>query len=175
MTTKTGDRRGWTPMDALRPNGPGTESNRARAARGGPMGGDVLSVPTSCVAPCTVTPVTTIPGGSVGGRGLTFDGAGVLYGQASDQAVIYRIPVDGSVPTSYATDPAFAFPYGFSTGPDGALYSADYSASRTFRITAAPFVPTVTVPTLSEWAMILFGLGLAGSAAVIVQRRRQYA
>jgi hypothetical protein len=29
--TKTGDRRGWTPMDALRPSGPGTESNRARA------------------------------------------------------------------------------------------------------------------------------------------------
>lgn len=30
------------------------------------------------------------------------------------------------------------------------------------------------VPTLSEWAMILFGLGLAGGAAVLVQRRRQF-
>ena len=30
------------------------------------------------------------------------------------------------------------------------------------------------VPTLSEWAMILFGLMLAGGAAVLVQRRRQF-
>ena len=29
------------------------------------------------------------------------------------------------------------------------------------------------VPTLSEWAMILFGLILAGGAALFVQRRRQ--
>jgi len=28
------------------------------------------------------------------------------------------------------------------------------------------------VPTLSEWAMILFGLVLAGGAVVMVQRRR---
>ena len=28
------------------------------------------------------------------------------------------------------------------------------------------------VPTLSEWAMILFGLVLAGGAALVIQRRR---
>ncbi|MGV3579172.1 MAG: IPTL-CTERM sorting domain-containing protein [Brevundimonas sp.] len=32
--------------------------------------------------------------------------------------------------------------------------------------------PTPTVPTMTEWAMILFGLLLAGAAAVSVQRRR---
>ena len=31
------------------------------------------------------------------------------------------------------------------------------------------------VPTLSEWAMILFGLILAGGAAVMIQRRRMTA
>jgi len=33
--------------------------------------------------------------------------------------------------------------------------------------------PAAPVPTLSEWAMILFGLMLAGGAAVLIQRRRQ--
>ncbi|HEY1073904.1 IPTL-CTERM sorting domain-containing protein [Brevundimonas sp.] len=32
--------------------------------------------------------------------------------------------------------------------------------------------PPAPVPTLSEWAMILFGLALAGGAVVMVQRRR---
>ncbi|MBX3476381.1 MAG: IPTL-CTERM sorting domain-containing protein [Brevundimonas sp.] len=32
--------------------------------------------------------------------------------------------------------------------------------------------PTPTVPTLSEWAMILFALLLAGGAAVVIQQRR---
>ena len=32
--------------------------------------------------------------------------------------------------------------------------------------------PPAPVPTLSEWAMILMGLTLAGSAAVVIQRRR---
>lgn len=38
---------------------------------------------------------------------------------------------------------------------------------------AAAAVPT-TIPTMSEWALILFGLALAGSAALIVQRRRLF-
>lgn len=36
-------------------------------------------------------------------------------------------------------------------------------------------VPVSLVPTLSEWAMILFGVLLAGGAALYVQRRRQLA
>ncbi|WGM31962.1 hypothetical protein KKHFBJBL_02213 [Brevundimonas sp. NIBR11] len=37
----------------------------------------------------------------------------------------------------------------------------------------ATFGPEATpVPTLSEWAMILFGLTLAGGAALYIQRRR---
>ncbi|MBB5747411.1 IPTL-CTERM sorting domain-containing protein [Brevundimonas variabilis] len=33
--------------------------------------------------------------------------------------------------------------------------------------------PPVAVPTLSEWAMILFGLALAGAASLLISRRRQ--
>ncbi|WP_428151080.1 IPTL-CTERM sorting domain-containing protein [Brevundimonas sp.] len=34
------------------------------------------------------------------------------------------------------------------------------------------YIPVAPVPTLSEWGMILFGVVLAGSAALYVQRRR---
>lgn len=39
------------------------------------------------------------------------------------------------------------------------------------RLNAIPYVPP-TVPTLTEWAMVLFGVLLAGGAALIIQRRR---
>lgn len=39
-------------------------------------------------------------------------------------------------------------------------------------LTTAAAAPPATVPTLSEWAMILFGVILAGGAALYVQRRR---
>lgn len=50
-----------------------------------------------------------------------------------------------------------------------ALYFATYMDN--VRVTATAAGPT-PVPTLSEWAMILFGLVLAGGAALMVQRRR---
>ncbi len=36
----------------------------------------------------------------------------------------------------------------------------------------ASFTPLPPVPTLTEWAMILLGLGLAGAAMLVIQRRR---
>ena len=39
-------------------------------------------------------------------------------------------------------------------------------------LTTAAAAPPATVPTLSEWAMILFGVILAGGAALHVQRRQ---
>ena len=37
---------------------------------------------------------------------------------------------------------------------------------------AVVIAPAASVPTMSEWAMILFGLLLVGGAAVMIQRRR---
>lgn len=39
-------------------------------------------------------------------------------------------------------------------------------------VVAGPAVGPTTVPTMSEWAMILFGTMLAGGAALFIQRRR---
>ncbi len=42
--------------------------------------------------------------------------------------------------------------------------------AETYTLTAG--VPPATIPTLSEWAMILFGTVLAGGAALYIQRRQ---
>lgn len=47
---------------------------------------------------------------------------------------------------------------------------ADYSIAK--ESTLHLVLKAAPVPTLSEWAMILFGVVLAGAAALIIQRRR---
>ncbi|WP_428149174.1 IPTL-CTERM sorting domain-containing protein [Brevundimonas sp.] len=54
---------------------------------------------------------------------------------------------------------------------DGIFAGSQNSLPRNLILTRAAPAP---VPTLSEWAMILFGLALAGSAALYLQRRRQF-
>lgn len=61
------------------------------------------------------------------------------------------------------------------TGPGAcasALVDAGYSRAESTVATTFAVGGPATVPTLSEWAMILFGLLLAGGAAVYIQRRR---
>ena len=66
------------------------------------------------------------------------------------------------------------------TGP-GVCDAQIYSAQSSRGLSAAPTVvtingmaPAAAVPTLSEWAMILFATVLAGGAALYIQRRRQF-
>lgn len=74
-------------------------------------------------------------------------------------------------------------PYGSSNPePSSQLWFASSASATTlsslnandavFSATFAAAPPTATVPTLSEWAMIMFGVILAGSAALYIQRRR---
>jgi hypothetical protein len=56
------------------------------------------------------------------------------------------------------------------TGTGWAVFGGD-DLGVTVNFTAAP----APVPTLSEWAMILFGLVLAGGAALYIQRRQSIA
>ncbi|NBB65879.1 IPTL-CTERM sorting domain-containing protein [Pseudomonas sp. ODNR1LW] len=50
---------------------------------------------------------------------------------------------------------------------------SDSSTVRQLILTpTAATTPPSTIPTMSEWAMILFGLSLAGGAALYIQRRR---
>lgn len=53
----------------------------------------------------------------------------------------------------------------------GTVWNVSLESTRDLGVTVN-FAPPVPVPTLSEWAMILFGLMLAGGAAVMIQRRK---
>ena len=68
--------------------------------------------------------------------------------------------------TEYSTGlTAGSYPYGIAAGPDGALWFTEYSGNRIGRIAAASqTVPTV--PTLSEWGMLLLALLLAAAAGL---------
>lgn len=71
-----------------------------------------------------------------------------------------------------------------ATGNTAACYSANYIAGAAyntgaltpgdtaFRVIFNDTPPPAPVPTLSEWAMILFGTILAGGAALYIQRRQ---
>lgn len=57
------------------------------------------------------------------------------------------------------------------TGGDYAINS-EVSNTAGSSLTTAAAAPPATIPTLSEWAMILMGLLLAGAALVTIQRKR---
>lgn len=59
-----------------------------------------------------------------------------------------------------------------TAGSNYAVFSASSgSTQRELILTPTAALPT-SVPTMSEWAMILLGLGLAGGAALYIQSRR---
>lgn len=71
-----------------------------------------------------------------------------------------------------------AFAIGASPGAAVPNSCTGWQGSLDYTYATAPvgsFVLTAAVPTLSEWAMILFGVLLAGGAALMVQRRRMAA
>ncbi len=62
---------------------------------------------------------------------------------------------------------------GLTTGTYTYTWGAGANAdSLTLRIGTALPPPPATVPTMSEWAMILLGVLLAGGAALFISRRR---
>ncbi|MFE9082819.1 IPTL-CTERM sorting domain-containing protein [Brevundimonas sp. NPDC003935] len=52
--------------------------------------------------------------------------------------------------------------------------NSDINVDLAFTVTQVA-APPAAVPTMTEWAMILFGTILAGGAALYIQRRRQFA
>lgn len=72
-----------------------------------------------------------------------------------------------------AGTPTTAGPYIFTINSSGMVGMTPVNGSQTYNVTVQPGVSAV--PTLSEWAMILFALCLAGGAALYVQRHRRLA
>lgn len=51
---------------------------------------------------------------------------------------------------------------------------SDYNVVQHSTLTLAVIQPPAAIPTLSEWALILLGVSLAGGAAFQLQRRRSF-
>ncbi len=60
----------------------------------------------------------------------------------------------------------------FTSYGDNVLGMAGFSYTGPGTLTVGPYAAPAAVPTMSEWAMILLTLGMAGGAAAMVQRRR---
>lgn len=101
-------------------------------------------------------------------NGLIFDAGGNLYVAERGTNQVSKITPDGDV-SVYVT--GLDGPGGMAFDATGTLYVANYDGNSISKIVPAP----AAIPTLSEWAMILLALTLAGGAAVIVQRRRALA
>lgn len=100
--------------------------------------------------------------------GLAFDDAGNLFASLHLSGEIRKISPAGVVdPTPVVT--GLNGPYDLEFDASGNLY-VSLNDNTISKIVLTP--PPAAVPTLSEWAMILFGLGLAGGAALMIGRRK---
>lgn len=136
--------------------------------------GDIRAFSAGCVAPCTPVPYASIAP-AYGWRGLTVAQDGSLYAYNMSTQEIHRIPSGGGASTLVGTYPELQVTIQIELDPSGTvLYAATQrSGSGLYAVQLPPPGP-VPVPTLSEWAMILFGTLLAGGAALYLQRRRQW-
>jgi streptogramin lyase len=92
---------------------------------------------------------------------------GALWFTENSGNRIGRITTAGVI-TEFSTGmTAGSYPYGIAAGPDGALWFAD-AGDRIGRITA-PAAPSV--PTLSQWCLLLLAGLLAAAAAFQLHRR----
>lgn len=104
-------------------------------------------------------------------------GTGVLYGTAvattDRQTLTVTLNADAISAINAARGKSFAL--GFSipkgnSGEDNTVFLASYDPTpRDLILSRAAPTP---VPTMTEWAMILFGMTLAGGAALYIQRRK---
>ena len=136
----------------------------------------------------TVTYVTVNPSLAFGAPGYVADGSitanvADVPGCTGGTYTVNASPVAGSGPL--ASTPPFTTVTTYIGFPQGAfLFGNAGWGSYTITTTTtacgvgAPPPPTVdvvtfavTIPTLTEWAMILFALLMAGSGAVLVRRR----
>lgn len=128
--------------------------------------GSVLRFAAGCVAPCTATVYAS--GLSSGIRGITLGEGGSFYLTDTTTPSILRLPAGGGAATTYAVLPVGSVPRDLERAASGVIYVAGENAV----YAVSPPAPA-PVPTLTEWAMILFGLVLAGGAVMAIHRREQ--
>lgn len=108
--------------------------------------------------------------------------SGVLFGTATGlnggETIQITLNPAGLAAVNAARGSNISFGFVNSTntlGSDGIFGASSGSTPRELILTPTAVPPPAPVPTLSEWAMILFAVLMAGGAALYLQRRRQVA
>lgn len=106
---------------------------------------------------------------------------GVTFGSAlaTTSDTVLTIPLNpagiAAVNAARGSTIAFGFTSGPSDGsPDGVFATSHATTLRQMVLTSPP-TPPAPIPTMTEWAMIVFGAILAGGGALYLQRRRRLA
>ncbi|WP_428152219.1 IPTL-CTERM sorting domain-containing protein [Brevundimonas sp.] len=122
----------------------------------------------------TATAGTAAPGRTYTAASPTFSGSGVLRAVENPLVVgtSRGLPIVFSAPLTNAGGSVT-----ITGGTEGICQDAQCGTrgSPLRNIASGTVVGPAPVPTLSEWAMILFGTILAGGAALVIQRRRMTA
>gem|GEM_PF-6962302 len=101
--------------------------------------------------------------------GLVFRGAELYV--VVRQGEVWRVGALGEAPSLFAPLGALGTSFDIAVQPDGAALYVTWDSGDIERVSLPPLPAPAAVPTLSEWAMILLGLAMAGGAALILQRR----
>ena len=104
------------------------------------------------------------------GTGLAVARNGDVYVNDYVNGLIRRVPASGGTGVVIAT--IADQPFGLTLRGDK-LYASAFDSGYVYQV-ALPSEPA-PVPTMTEWAMILFAMMLAGGAVLHLQRRRQFA
>ncbi len=122
--------------------------------------------------------------GIIPGGGVTFYsdlGSGVLFGSQAGlntDGQVVEITLDPAGIAAVNAARGGPLVLGFVSSPTTADPDGLFAVTGPATLRQLVLVPTAAapvIPTLTEWAMILFGMGLAGGAAVYLNRWRQLA
>lgn len=141
----------------------------------------IVRYPTNCVAPCASGTVFASGGGMTSTRGLarspTSNIMFISDGGALGSGKVYTVGPAGGTPVQYSALAVNGIESIYLDDATTTLYvsgGVGGGSPNTYEISvaAAPSFLVPTVPTLTEWAMILLALLLAGGGGLMLWRRQ---
>ncbi len=129
---------------------------------------ELITIDTS--GPPVATVLATLPPGDT--YDVIREASGDYFATSYSNNAVYRVTPAGTV-TTFSTSPDLTAPFRIGA-VNGQIYVGNLANNSIVILDGlAAGSATAVVPTLTEWAMILFGLGLAGGAAVHLARRHR--
>ncbi|WP_298158451.1 IPTL-CTERM sorting domain-containing protein [Brevundimonas sp.] len=141
----------------------------------------VMRYPANCTAPCGSGTVFASGGGITSTRGVERSpSTGVLFisdGGALGSGKVYTVGAAGGTPVQYSALSVNGVESIYLIDGTNALYvsgGVGGGSPNLYKISVTAAAAAFAVPTMSEWAMILLGIMLAGSAAIYIHRRHPF-